>query len=870
MDQSLSPPEELLPPINAPQHDLLHSRIYEIFRKYDHDHDNTMSSYEMHAALTSMGVTISAQDALSLWEKYDVDGNKKLDFVEFYKLFEEAVVLEQVKREDSVRKSKVRPEFSDSDSEPEIDDGNISLDSSHRSIDEFTMFTLDDKSEIYGNYGMTNSMYNPNSSVGSLPSLGGITHDVSDAFAQKFGNGQQVTIDDTTLNEYASKSGKHIFNDPDLESINPSNAREMSIKLKKFESENPYVYKTSSVIPDSVTKDPDWERMAGVIKKRELTVAFETMNHLRTPAQVNLIRTWLETHWEMARHLGTRRMIALAKCVQYFEASENVSIITEGERGYTFYIIIEGTVRVVVKKYGVVSKLSKGDFFGERALTSQKYECRQASVISESSPCKLLVLHKSDYDQIIRKHHETLRTESYKVLKNVPLFNHWSRSRLERVCSMLERKELPGGKQIFRQGDLPDFIYFIVDGTVEVIKEITVSMKNRWPKPGGGSEEIVRKFVNKFKILDIGAGKYFGEIAIVNNTCRAATCKTTEPTTLLALDKFEFLNLLNKGHAMQNIYSQTQGYPSDEDILHLFTALKVQKKQSDNIKKGRKGGKQVRQVSNHNADASLPSNYDARRNSVMISATAEDVVDSSGRRKRIPKKKGTIGAANVGTDKQIEEEIMLKKEQEKKMEEAKKEQTRNKSRARTMLTKKAGSMDDAAQSALEELKKMAGDAAALFDSDASNKSKKKEKVHKQMIKLSASGDITTADNEIKQSGGGNSRKGSVFDAVKINPANKTYLKKQQQLRRTSLILSQNARKKAKAYTSKTYKWGDDLVQKSPQELHDHWQGNVSLLRMAKNNNKSSNSGSGVTIKKRRKSSLFSPKATQRTIKSTHG
>jgi len=285
----------------------------------------------------------------------------------------------------------------------------------------------------------------------------------------------------------------------------------------------------------------------------------------------------------MARLLGTRRVLALAKCVQYFEANKDNYIITEGERGYTFYIIIDGSVRIHVQKYGEVSRLSKGDFFGERALTSQKFECRQASVISDTNPCKLLVLHKSDYDTIIRRHHDNIKAESFKVLKNVPLFSHWSRSRLERVCSMLERKvsetnqhkmtkysiltcmlgaqEFPAGKLIFRQGDLPDFIYFIVDGTIEIIKEITVSMKNRWPKPGGGSEEIVRKFVNKFKILDIGAGKYFGEIAIVNNTCRAATCKTTEPTILLALDKFEFLNLLSKGHAMQNIYSQTQGYP---------------------------------------------------------------------------------------------------------------------------------------------------------------------------------------------------------------------------------------------------------------------------------------------------------------------
>ena len=118
---------------------------------------------------------------------------------------------------------------------------------------------------------------------------------------------------------------------------------------------------------------------------------------------------------------------------------------------------------------------------------------------------------------------------------------------------MLERREVKAGTVVCQQGDLPDFIYFIVDGEIDVLKEITVSTKNSWPKPGGGKRGIVRSYVNKFKVLQIGPGKYFGEIAIVNNTCRAATCQAKTDCVLLALDKFEFLNLLHKGHAMANV-----------------------------------------------------------------------------------------------------------------------------------------------------------------------------------------------------------------------------------------------------------------------------------------------------------------------------
>jgi len=73
-------------------------RIEKIFKKYDHDHDNTMSVAEMHAALMSMGVKISAPDAQSLWDKFDADNNGKLEFEEFYKLFQEAFIMQELKR----------------------------------------------------------------------------------------------------------------------------------------------------------------------------------------------------------------------------------------------------------------------------------------------------------------------------------------------------------------------------------------------------------------------------------------------------------------------------------------------------------------------------------------------------------------------------------------------------------------------------------------------------------------------------------------------------------------------------------------------------------------------------------------------------
>jgi len=105
--------------------------------------------------------------------------------------------------------------------------------------------------------------------------------------------------------------------------------------------------------------------------------------------------------------------------VQYFEVATDEVIITEGERGYTFYIIIEGGV-TIYKRGGMnvgedslgmkVGTLGVGKAFGERALTADQYEYRQATVVSSSEPnCKVLVLHKSDYDTILKNYSEQVR-----------------------------------------------------------------------------------------------------------------------------------------------------------------------------------------------------------------------------------------------------------------------------------------------------------------------------------------------------------------------------------------------------------------------------------------------------------------------------
>jgi NADH dehydrogenase len=74
------------------------------------------------------------------------------------------------------------------------------------------------------------------------------------------------------------------------------------------------------------------------------------------------------------------------------------------------------------------------------------------------------------------------------------------------------------GQEVFHQGDLGDRMYIVLSGAAEVVRR-------------DGAREI--------RLAEIGAGEYFGEMALLNQTTRGATVRCTAPMNALSLPKRE-------------------------------------------------------------------------------------------------------------------------------------------------------------------------------------------------------------------------------------------------------------------------------------------------------------------------------------------
>lgn len=111
---------------------------------------------------------------------------------------------------------------------------------------------------------------------------------------------------------------------------------------------------------------------------------------------------------------------------------------------------------------------------------------------------------------------EFLRT--WDLVARVPFFHNVGAALIADVARLLRPREYPVGATIVRRGERGDCMYFVVEGAVEVQVQ---------PRP-----------------VHLGAGQFFGELALLTRAPRSATIVASRPCTLLALDIVDFHDLM--------------------------------------------------------------------------------------------------------------------------------------------------------------------------------------------------------------------------------------------------------------------------------------------------------------------------------------
>jgi MFS family permease len=104
-----------------------------------------------------------------------------------------------------------------------------------------------------------------------------------------------------------------------------------------------------------------------------------------------------------------------------------------------------------------------------------------------------------------------------RLLQSTTLFSPLPPTTRERLAAHLVPVTAPAGTEVVRQGETGDLFYIIATGRIEVLEDDR-------------------------HVAELGPGDYFGEIALLNDVPRVATCKATTDVALYSLERERFIS----------------------------------------------------------------------------------------------------------------------------------------------------------------------------------------------------------------------------------------------------------------------------------------------------------------------------------------
>jgi CRP-like cAMP-binding protein len=226
--------------------------------------------------------------------------------------------------------------------------------------------------------------------------------------------------------------------------------------------------------------------------------------------------------------LSQDAFVALVNRLGYQRHGPGDLIIREGDPGRSFFIIVEGRVRIY--KIGpdlkeiTLAHLGEGAFFGEMALLSGAP--RTANVVAEEDTGILEVTDTvlrelaTKYPLVISSLKNFYRQ---RLLNNVmaisPLFKDFDPSERKAIVEKFRMRQAAPGEVLIAQGKSSDGLYVVLHGSVQVV-----------------AQEI--------ELARLKEGEIFGEMSLLTREPASATVQSDGNAILLRLPRESFQELV--------------------------------------------------------------------------------------------------------------------------------------------------------------------------------------------------------------------------------------------------------------------------------------------------------------------------------------
>jgi cAMP-dependent protein kinase regulator len=246
----------------------------------------------------------------------------------------------------------------------------------------------------------------------------------------------------------------------------------------------------------------------------------------KTEAERNQIRQAVKMNFLFSA-LDENQMSTVIDAMEskHYKAGQN--IITQGEDGDEFFVLESGICECFLDQKGAPPKMVKryeaGESFGELALM---YNCPRAATITAKPNCHLWAMDRMAFRKVLLFTTARKRDQYEEFLGRVPLLASLDKYERSKVADALIECKYNKGDYILRAGDTSNTnFYLLSEGKAVATK----------PLDDNGPP---------VQVMAYDAGGFFGELALLRETGRAANIVAVTDCTCVYIDKASFNRLL--------------------------------------------------------------------------------------------------------------------------------------------------------------------------------------------------------------------------------------------------------------------------------------------------------------------------------------
>ncbi|XP_054036137.1 cGMP-dependent protein kinase 1-like [Dryobates pubescens] len=294
----------------------------------------------------------------------------------------------------------------------------------------------------------------------------------------------------------------------------------MDKQLRELRLQEERVFLQSMAREEDTKKPPSWwdSRAPAIIPEPLASdAALCVPNSPKSRRDLGLIMEAVARS-EFLQHLGESCPEVLAQSFVTVQHSPGDTVLAEGTEGTSMYIVAEGQLSVS-QRGRQLRTLGPGDVFGELAIL---YNCKRTATVQALSPVRLWAIDRQRYRAIATSNAKQRRAEILASLQKVHWLQDLSDSYLCKLLDAMEERTFKPGHIIIHEGDEGENFYIILKGEVRVTQQVD------------GQEKLLRV---------LGAGQHFGELSLLWNSPRTASCQAQGHVTCVTMAKEDFLEI---------------------------------------------------------------------------------------------------------------------------------------------------------------------------------------------------------------------------------------------------------------------------------------------------------------------------------------